>query len=300
LAEFKQANELNPAAASFRSNILDTQMALGQFELARSTANDALAHHLNATLFHGDLFVIALSQGNDAAAQAEVRWFQQKNKSEDLLQSLGWQVSARGRLREAQNDWLRAKALADQAINQALAGSCDFSLAPTVSNPLMAIGAALCGRVSSERVWTKELSEHMPIGTLWKEVYFPSIQAAGALHRADAQKALEELRLAPGYDRSYPYVPFLRGIALLSQKDGHAAEVEFRKVTEHPGATWDLSCPQLHSLSRLGLARAQAMSSDKENARISYKQLLDYWKDADNDYKPAIEARREYQALLKH
>jgi tetratricopeptide (TPR) repeat protein/predicted Ser/Thr protein kinase len=299
LAEVKQASELNPQAASFRSNLLSDQMALGQFDLARSTANDALAHHLNAALFHKSLLLVGLSQGNDAAVQAEVRWFQQKNKSEDILEALGWQASARGRLREALDDWRRAEALWDKTINQALAGSCDIPPAQTVSNSLTAIGAALCGRVSSEHVWTTELSEHMPIGTLWKEVYYPSIKAAGALHRADAKKALEELHMAPGYDRSFVYVPYFRGQALLLQMNGAGAEAEFRKLTDHVGAAWDLSCPQLNTLSRLGLARAQAMSGDKENARISYKQLLEYWKDADSDYKPAIEASREYLALLK-
>lgn len=276
-------------------------------------ANDALVYHLNGPLFHLDLLMVGYSQGDDAATQTEIRWFQQKAENEQELNLLGRNASARGRLREAENDWRRAEALAargnpaqaafsyaqDQTLNKALAGVCDFPLTETVSNSLMAIGAALCGRVSPEGTWTNELSDHMPIGTLWKEIYFPSVKAAGALHSGNAQRVLEELHSAPSYDRVYPYIPYLRGLALLRQKDGHGAEAEFRKIVERPGSSWFLSCPQFHSLSRLGLARAQAMTGDLDIARATYKDLLEYWRDADSDYKPAIEARREYQALPK-
>lgn len=143
------------------------------------------------------------------------------------------------------------------------------------------------------------MSDHMPLGTLWKEVYFPSIKAAGALHSGNALEVLDELHLAPSYDRVYPYVPYLRGLAQLKQRDGHAAAAEFRKIVDHAGSSWNISCPQFHSLSRLGLARAQAMTGELDNARATYKDLLEYWKDADSDYKPALEARREYQTLIK-
>lgn len=189
------------------------------------------------------------------------------------------------------------------AINQSFAGACDLTHVEMVSTPMMAIGLALCGRVLPEQVWTNEMSKRIPIGTVWKDIYLPAIKATEALHSADPARALDALHPAPAYERVYPYVPYLRGMALLRQRKGAEAAVDFGKVVNNPGVHWIVlasNCPQLYSLSRLGLARAQAMSGDEANARNSYKDLLEYWKDADSDYKPAIEARREYQALQKH
>ena len=142
------------------------------------------------------------------------------------------------------------------------------------------------------------MSKRIPIGTVWKDVYLPAIKAAEALHGAKPAKAVETLSVAPAYERVYLYVPYLRGLAFLRQRKGTEAGVEFRKVVDHPGASWNF-LPEIYPLSRLGLARAHTMTGDLDNARSSYKALLEYWKDADADYKPALEARREYQALLK-
>ena len=49
-------------------------------------------------------------------------------------------------------------------------------------------------------------------------------------------------------------------------------------------------------LCLLGTARAQAML-DKAAATKRYTQLLDIWKNADADFPPAQEARRELAAL---
>jgi hypothetical protein len=51
-----------------------------------------------------------------------------------------------------------------------------------------------------------------------------------------------------------------------------------------------------YALCLLGTARAQAQF-DKTAAAKSYAQLLDIWKNADADFIPAQEARRELAAL---
>jgi hypothetical protein len=52
----------------------------------------------------------------------------------------------------------------------------------------------------------------------------------------------------------------------------------------------------IYPLCLLGTARAQAQF-DKAAAAKSYQQLLDIWKNADADFVPAQEARREFAAM---
>jgi len=317
LEEFQQASRLNPRAMSYRGNMLRMQMMLGRFDLARSIANDALAQHLDPPRFHQRLLAISLIQADQAAMQKEILWFQQRTENESMLRVLGANAAGRGRLREAQDDWHRAAAMTrrsdpagrassyalDATIGKALADDCDQTHAQIVFTPLMAISLALCGRVLPEKAWVEELSKRGQIGTLLNDVYLPAIEAAEALHAAQPEKVLEAFHPAPAYERVYPYIPYLRGLAFLRLRKGAEAAVEFRKVVEHPGASWilffDVSCPQLYQSSRLGLARALVMSGEVESAKSGYKELLEYWKDADHDFRPAIDARREYQALLK-
>lgn len=54
----------------------------------------------------------------------------------------------------------------------------------------------------------------------------------------------------------------------------------------------------VYPLCLLGLARAQAQF-DKAAATATYQQLLLVWKNADADFSPAQEAKRELAALAK-
>ncbi len=53
----------------------------------------------------------------------------------------------------------------------------------------------------------------------------------------------------------------------------------------------------MYALARLGLARAYALSGDKDNSRKAYQDLMAVWKDADPDLAPLKEAKAEYAKL---
>jgi hypothetical protein len=53
-----------------------------------------------------------------------------------------------------------------------------------------------------------------------------------------------------------------------------------------------------YALSLLGTARARAQF-DKAAAIKSYQQLLQIWKNADSDFGPAVEAKKELAELSK-
>jgi hypothetical protein len=136
------------------------------------------------------------------------------------------------------------------------------------------------------------------VDTLWNAVKLPAIQAALELKGNNPAKAIELLQSAAPYERRYPYVMYLRGLAYVEAHDGDRAGVEFRKILDHKGAYWMLASGGLYyPLSYLGLARAAAMSGDTAKARRAYQDLFGLWKDADPDLLPLIRARKEYAAL---
>ena len=134
--------------------------------------------------------------------------------------------------------------------------------------------------------------------TLSHTVKLPAIEAASELKRNHGAKAIELLQSAGPYERRYPYVMYLRGLAYLKLSEGTKAAVEFRKILDHKGAYWmSLSTGPYYPLSYLGLARAAAMSGDTAKAKKAYQDFLTLWKDADPDLAPLLQARKEYAAL---
>ena len=71
--------------------------------------------------------------------------------------------------------------------------------------------------------------------------------------------------------------------------------VRYRGLALQEGVVGSPQAPD-YALCLLGTARAQS-HFDKTTAIRSYQQLLDIWKNADPDFLPAQEAKRELAAL---
>jgi hypothetical protein len=95
--------------------------------------------------------------------------------------------------------------------------------------------------------------------------------------------------------------PHLLGLASLDAKKPEQAVKDFepgiryRGLALGEGGTGAGQAPD-YVLCLLGTARAQAQF-DKPAATKTYQQLLDIWKNADADFIPAQEARKEAAAL---
>ncbi len=132
-----------------------------------------------------------------------------------------------------------------------------------------------------------------PADTLLVAVHVPVRRAATELKRNQPGKAIELLRAAAPYERRYPEVVYLRGLAYLRTGKAIEAADEFQKIVDHKGANWGPRYP----LAYLGLARAAARAGDSSRARKAYQDFLALWKDADPDIPALIEARKEYAAF---
>jgi len=229
-----------------------------------------------------------------------------------------------GKIHEADRLWQQAEQRAEQqhlpdtaggiyavkAAHDALASNCsaareaahrglalDHSMATV---PDAALGLALCGEAAPALKEMERLAAAEPSNTLVNAIYLPEVKAAAAFagHHPEQVAGL----LTP----VTPYIlasksPHLLGPALLALKNPQQAVVAFEPGVRYRGqALGEGSGGQGqvpdYPLCLLGTARAQAQF-DRTAAVRSYQEVLDLWKNADADFIPAQEARRELAAL---
>jgi serine/threonine protein kinase/Flp pilus assembly protein TadD len=188
-------------------------------------------------------------------------------------------------------------ALARDTAHRALA--LDRSVA---TRPDAALALALCGEGA---LAVREMQEQVaaaPRNTLSTDVYMPEVKSAVALAQRHPE-AVPDLLTSVGPYASVSKAAQFLGRASLDRSDWEQAIRDFAPGVKYRGLSLQqasLANPQApdYTLCLLGTARAQS-HVDKAAAIRSYQQLLDIWKDADSDFIPAQEARRELAALRK-
>jgi serine/threonine protein kinase/tetratricopeptide (TPR) repeat protein len=163
-----------------------------------------------------------------------------------------------------------------------------------------AIILALAGEPAEVARLRDELSKRYPEDTLTQEQFLPLIQASLFLHENKPAQAVDALVPATRYEFGvsqpgfHAAAPYFRGLALLQTKQGTAAAIEFKKITDQPGLVgYSIVAP----LARLGLARSYVLSGDNAKARAAYQDFLALWKDADPDVPILLQAKSEYAKL---
>ena len=231
-----------------------------------------------------------------------------------------------GRAKDAEQHWIHAAQRVEQqhltdvagsiyallAMNKALSGGCaaakevahkslalDKSIA-TVPNASFAL--AYCGEGATALKEIEKLAADQPMNTLVHEIYLPEVKAAIAY----SAKKWEDV--APTLDPVAPYLivskaPQLMGEAAMQMKQPQEAVkqysvgLRYRGLILGEGLTNAAQIPD-YTLCLLGTARAQAQF-DKAAAIQSYQKLLEIWKNADADFAPAVEAKKEFAALTR-
>jgi hypothetical protein len=115
------------------------------------------------------------------------------------------------------------------------------------------------------------------------------------LERNNPDEAIQSLEAARRYEAAAEFWPqYVRGLAYLSLKSGNEAAAEFQRIVDHRG---EATLSVLYPLAHLGLARATALSGDRERSRKEYQAFFALWKDADADLSALAAARRESNSL---
>ena len=197
-----------------------------------------------------------------------------------------------------------------KAIRDALASNCagardaahrglalDHSTA-TVPDATLAL--ALCGESGPALQEIERLAAAEPTNTLVNDIYLPEVKAAIALTQHKPESVSGLLASTTSYLMASK-APQVAGAASLAMNQWQQAVTDFAPGLLYRG--WSLQeianglgqAPD-YTLCLLGTARAQS-HFDKAAAAKSYQQLLDIWKNADADFVPAQDARKEFTAL---
>jgi len=203
-----------------------------------------------------------------------------------------YQVAAALREVEAGN---REQARADANSALKLAPNRDVRTVATLA-------LARAGDTAGAEKLAAELDKTYPLDAMVQRYWLPTIRAAVAMERKDANKAIELLKEASAIELGQPTSnlaiflcpPYLRGEAYRMLHDGDAAAAEYRKFIDYRGVVVNFPWG---ALSRLGLARAYAMQGDTAKAKAAYQDFLTIWKDADPDIPIFMAAKAEYAKL---
>jgi serine/threonine protein kinase/Flp pilus assembly protein TadD len=184
---------------------------------------------------------------------------------------------------------------ARESANRGLA--IDHSIATV---PDAALALALCGDSGPALKEMGRVASDAPNNTLANEIYLPEVKAAAALLQHHPEQVAGLLSPAAPY-LLVSKAPHLSGRASLEMKNAQQAVTDFepgiryRGISLGEGANGTGQLPD-YGLCLLGTARAQTQT-DRAAAARTYEQLLQIWKNADADFIPAQEARREQAAL---
>ena len=155
---------------------------------------------------------------------------------------------------------------------------------------------AMTGDGSRAQAIADDLGRRFPDDTMLHQVIIPCIRGWIEMKKAP-DAAIQGLQSAAPYELGYDpaLLPiYVRGQAYLQLKRGAEAAAEFQKIVDHRGIA--PTVPE-HSLAKLGLGRAYAMSGEAAKSRAAYQDFFALWKDADPEVPFLKEAKTEYAKL---
>lgn len=322
--QLREAIRLVPDNYVSYVNLSEIYLGLKRPDEARATLEAAQARHFSNEGLLATGYQIAFADGDTAAMQRIVESAKGKPGYEDILTNDAADTEAfLGRLEESRT--LRQEAVAaalaadarERAAlyyaaqawveaefgNGSLARKC-AAQALNMShgrNVLESAGFALA-RMGSPVQAAKiamELNREYPQYYLVQDYSLPTIQGLIEIDEGRPAKAIETLKRAQPYERALGSFAdlrpaYVRGLAYLNLGQGPEATAEFKKLIDNPGVV--LNAPT-GALSYLEIARAEAMSGDRDAARTHYQDFIALWKDAGPDIPIYQQAKAEYATL---
>jgi len=325
LTAFRALLRLDPTPFAY-NNLAWAYITLGRFEEARATLRQAIANHIDSTVFHGAMYNLAFLQ-NDPAAMAEqlaTAWagppaISEKNQSFtaayrghlSLARNLGRRAMASAKQQGANN--LAAAYQMNAALVEALFGNFpEARKAVKDAGDVMtdrelegqaAIVSALSGDTAQAEKLAGDLNGRFPEATYVRFGFLPAVRGLLAIRQGNMQEGIESLRTISSHALVSPFnggiflamVPvYVSGEAYLVAHQGAEAAAAFQMIIDHAGFVGNMP---IGALAHLGLGRAYAMQGNTAKARAAYQDFLTLWKDADQDIPILIDAKKEFAAL---
>ena len=322
----QQALRLNPNHAFPYTTLTYAYFRTNRFAEAKAIGARAIAAKRDGLGVHNSLYMIAFVEDDELGMKREMDWYKGKPVECWNLNHQAWVAASRGQLHLARELFERSRATAlkqelknyaasatnDEAQVEAEFGNArnahaDVDLSIRLmpdSTESYSGGAFALVRAGdfrrAEELLKEATKRYPPRHILFNNVTLPSIAAAIALGRKRPSEAIQDLQRAVAYDFTHPPdildggTMYYRGLAFLELHSGNEAAAQFQKILDNPGT---VSIGILRPLAHLGLARAYAVTGDKDKSLAEYREFLALWKNADPDVRILREAKTEYAKL---
>jgi len=309
------------------ANLVSGYLYVNRLDEARATAKEAQAHNLDNPQMHLALYGVDFLQHDAEAMERDATAVMGKPGYGDALlysesdtSAYAGQLAKANDLTQQASDFAQradqketaSGYIAESAVREALMGNlsdakqrAQAALALSTDKDAQAISAiaiALAGDPRRAGILSEDIASRFPQDTMVQTEYLPMINAADALNKDNASKAIEALALATPYELGCTaqtvsfclYPIYLRGEAYIASGQGVTAEAEFQKILAHPGMVGN---EPVGALAHLGIARAYALSGNTAKSRSAYQDFFALWKDADSDLPILRQAKSEYAKL---
>ncbi len=309
------------------ANLVSSYVSVNRLDEARATAKEAQTRNFDNPSIHLALYQVDFLQHDAEGMKRDADVVTEKPGYGDVIlydesdtSAYAGQIAKANELTQRASDFAQradeketaAGYLAESAVREALVGNmsdakqrAQAALAlSTGKDPegISAIAVALAGDEGQADKLSNDLASRFPQDTMVQTEYLPMVNAAGALNKGNAPRAIEALAAAASYELGCTaqtvsfclYSIYLRGEAYVAAHQGVAAQAEFQKILDHPGIVQN---EPIGALAHLGVARAYALSGDTAKARPAYQDFLALWKDADPDLPILKQAKSEYAKL---
>jgi eukaryotic-like serine/threonine-protein kinase len=323
----QEAFRINPASGNNLVNLMYADQWLNRLAEARSTLQDARAHHVDSPWIALIVYTLDFLQHDAVGMEQQTSPAMGIPGIEDQMLFLESETAACGgeftkareltrravdSARRAQEKETAAEYLGHSAVREAIVGSSAVAKEDAQSaiaeingknaGGFSAIAFALTGDAADANRLIDDLGTRFSQDTFVQFDYLPMARAALALATGNAADAVKALAAASPYELGHTnndftfalYPVYLRGESYLAAKNGSAAITEFQKILDHSGVVGN---EPIGALAHLGLGRGYALSGDSTKAKTAYQDFFALWEDADPDIPILKEAKTEYAKL---
>jgi tetratricopeptide (TPR) repeat protein len=320
----REAARLGLESGQGYSQMMAGYINLDRLDEAKAIYEQGVARFPDGWFLHEQRYQLAFLQRDEATMQQQLEWAKSRPEPPFLMLWDEMQAAAyHGQLEQVRK---LAAALEQQAVRsgnreeaalrrglvaiieaefgniQAAEFQAGEALQVSARRDAMIVSAVALARAGdtarAEKI-AAQLNQQFPLDTIIQNYWLPTIRAAAALQKGNAQQALTALEPAIPYELgnqnyAFLYPVYLRGLAYLRAGQGEQAQAEFEKIQKN--RTVVKSFP-VGSLAVLQLARAQRMSGEAKQARKSYQDFFALWSKADPNLPILNEARAEYDKI---
>jgi serine/threonine protein kinase/tetratricopeptide (TPR) repeat protein len=316
--ESRLALDLNPSHVFPYTNLGEALRSLGQLDEARRVYDEAMQKGFTyRDIFIGP-YLIAFLEGDQETMKRMAESLTGKSGEAWMLAAQAKVAASAGRLNDARDLTKRAVEVArqfgfteqsafftveaaayeaafgnEQRSRELVNAALDIARSRDTM-PYAAVILAQAGAISQAEALIADLTESFPEDTIINKVQVPMARAAIALQQQDPQQAISLLESTIPYQRNRLWAIYLRGLAYLMADEPARGMAEFLKLQDLRPVQPDLP---VHTLTHLGMARANATMGNSKAARQAYEAFLERVKSGDRDIPLIAQARAELAKL---